>query len=131
MYNMHRTKSGETMFISMMEDDHLQNTINMYVNKIRSQKELLGAKVNISPMKMAMYGVDTARLVEAAKKSIKACCTKLYPYLAEAMLRGFDYKVQLQEIFERTSAEPKFDLEMEPASKGRYITATVVEDEDY
>lgn len=111
MYKLHSTKSGESMFISMMEDEHLQNTIMLYINKIRGQKDLLGAKVNISPMKMAMYGIDTQTLVDTAKRTIQGTCTKLYPYLAEAMLRGFDYKAQLQEIFERTGAEAKFELD--------------------
>lgn len=115
MYTLHNTRDGQQLFISMMEDDHLKNTITLYLGKLKGYKELLDAKINISPIKMAMYGIDTQNMVSQAKTKIKSCCTRLYPYLAEAMLRGIDYKTQLQEIFERTGAEPAFDVDFKQA----------------
>jgi hypothetical protein len=105
MLRMHRCNDGRKMFVSQMEDDHLKKTIELHFRKLENLKKAVTAKVNITPFKASLYGVDTAALHEMAQGKIKHQANALYPYLAEAMLRGFDYKEQLQTIFERTGKE--------------------------
>ncbi len=111
MLRVHTTKEKEKMFVSQMEDAHLRATINLYLNRIRTLKDALSMKVTVSPFKSALYGIDMNDLSEQAKEKISDSANLLYPYLAEAMLRGMDFKVELQEIFERTGAEAKFFID--------------------
>ncbi len=111
MLKIHRTKEGEKMFISQMEDSHLQATINLFIKKIKDLKDALSMKVNVSPFKSALYAIDSTEIAENAKQRISTATSLLYPYLAEAMLRGMDYTVELQELFERTGKEDRFSIE--------------------
>lgn len=108
MLKVHTTREGASTFISQMEDDHLKNTITMYLSKISQLKGALEAKVNVSPFKAALYEVDVQVVSETAKKHISAHANKLYPYLAEAMLRGFDFSKELRVVFERDGQEALF-----------------------
>lgn len=127
MLRVHKTKEGEKLFISQMADSHLTNTINMLIRKIEGYKGALEAKVNVSPFKAALYEVDVEQFSETAKKRISSTANGLYPYLAEAMLRGIDFKADLQRIFEREGQEGFFGIE---GVHENLLEVTVVTDSD-
>lgn len=108
MLKIHTTKEGVSTFISQMEDDHLKNTINVFIRKITQLKTALEAKVSVSPFKAALYEVDVQCVSETAKKQISVQANKLYPYISEAMLRGFDFSKELRVVFERDGKEELF-----------------------
>ena len=111
MLKIHKTRAGEQFFVSQMEDEHLRNTIELYLGQLKQLKGALEAKVTLNPFKSALYNVDVGAISEKAKGLINGVANKLYPYLAEAMLRGIDYKTELQTTFERTGAEEKFIID--------------------
>ena len=110
MYARHTTKDGKHMFISQMDDEHLKNTINLMFANIRNAKSLLSAKVSLSNFQGALYGMSKEKISKKTAKLIKGHTRKLAHYLAEAMLRGMNYTKELQELFERTGADTKFDI---------------------
>ena len=105
MFKRHKTKDGDEMFISQMEDSHLTNTINYYLRKVREAKDSLTKSVAIDPFKGALYGIEPEAVRNMAMTAVVNLTAKLYPYLSEAMLRGIDFKEQLQEIYGRTGQE--------------------------
>lgn len=110
MLRMHRQAGGETIMICRMEDSHLHNTIMLFIKQLREAKGLLDNEFKVSPLKAALYGLKTEAVKEKSEKAIRRVSDKLYPYLAESMLRGTNsYSTELQEVFERTGRE---DLEI-------------------
>ena len=105
MLKTHTTKSGVAMRICQMEDSHLDNTIKMIVRKIEEAKLLVRSNINADSFTEALYEVDIEAISNRAKEVIPEMTEILYPYLAEAMLRGKDYSLLLQEAFERDSRE--------------------------
>jgi hypothetical protein len=106
MFERHITKEGKELFISQMSDSHLESTIMMYINKIREAKNnLIAEDIRVSPMQTILYGVDPKALQKRARHTIRAVSTKLYPYLAEACLRGMDFSKELQDVYERDGTE--------------------------
>ena len=113
MNKLHKTKAGDSMMISQMEDDHLSNHIKLLLRKIDSAKNALDANMKISKFQSAMYGVNNESLEKKASKVIKDMAEKLYPYLAEAMLRGISFTKELQKTFERSTAEIRIQVELD------------------
>lgn len=106
MFVRHRTKDGKVMFISQMSDSHLESTIMMFLNSIREYKnKLIAEDIKTSPMQSVLYDVDPKRVQKQAKHGIKVATDKLYPYLAEACLRGMDFSKELQDVYERDGTE--------------------------
>lgn len=112
MLELHKTNAGEQMFISQMDNEHLQNTINCYFIKIEQAKSLLNTSVSVDKLKSALYEIDNKQIAKQASRLIKRITEKLYPYLAEAMLRGISYTERMQKVYERKIAEPKFDIKL-------------------
>lgn len=111
MLRIHKTKEGDRLFISQMDDTHLVNTISLIMKRICKCKNALSSKISISSFKAALYKVDTNSLVESAKERIAEETNILYPYISEAMLRGMSFTKELQELFERTGQEVRFGIE--------------------
>ena len=104
MLELHRTNGGQEIVVSSMEDSHLINTVNMHLKKIDDAKQMLSANVGNS-FQAVLYDVDYAKIMRKAKKQIQACTAKLYPYLAECMLRGINLTAELQKTFERSEKD--------------------------
>lgn len=111
MLRKHYTRGGETMFISQMEDEHLRNTIEIFLREIEKCIGLLDFKVGLSRFKSALYKVDSEEIADRAEERLQKVVNKSYPYLSEALLRGMDFKDRLQEVFQRKGAEEKFLVE--------------------
>lgn len=85
MFETHRDSTGNEILIAAMDDQHLQNTVKL---KCRQIAQALGSVVQISdPAKAALYGVK-AKSPEEAGEAARKVAVRLYPYLAEALLRG-------------------------------------------
>lgn len=105
MFEIHTTREGKQMFISQMEDEHIKNTINLYIKKLEMLKGLT-VKVDLPKFKKALYNIADDEDIQAeAMDKLKDVAKALYPYLAEAMLRGIDFKTELQKVFEREGKE--------------------------
>ena len=119
MYEEHRTKDGKEMLICQMDDKHLGNTINLFLNKLGEAKRLLTLEISENKFKSALRGRSSKDLTKAAERAIREITEKLYPYLAESMLRGIYYTERMQAIFERKGAEA--DIGYLPLNEGYYL----------
>lgn len=105
MNKLHHPKNGSPIMISEMSDEHLKNTIQMYLNQLTELKQLL-TQEPISRFKKAVYRTAYAPLnLQEVEHSINYKIEFLHPYLSEAMLRGIYFTIELQQVFERTGAD--------------------------
>jgi hypothetical protein len=106
MLEMHVTKEGDRMLIAQMTDEHLVNFINLV---LKQAKVAQGAKTDeLTDYHRILYNlpvVDERSIAEVTREALQ----KLYPYLAEAYLRGIDTPRELlQEVMGRDKAVPNF-----------------------
>lgn len=111
MYEKHKTANGRKMMICQMDDNHLRNTILLFLKNVEEAKTLLTGTVQENKFRSALYGQDE-NLEKKAKGMIHSLTEKLYPYLAEAMLRGISFTERMQAVYERKLAEPQSVLFM-------------------
>lgn len=108
MNKRHITAEGVTMFISQMDDTHLQNYILLVLRGIEKAKVQLRAEVlPKDKFSQALYSDDEGYSEDELSEMISELTQKLYPYLAEIALRGIDMSVKLQEVFERKGSLQK------------------------
>jgi hypothetical protein len=105
MYAEHKTRDGKKMYISQMDNRHLENTIRIILKHIEDAKKVSSQEVPLSKFQQTVYKMNTARVEKKAAQMISALTEKLYPYLAEAMLRGQNYTADLQRVFERKASD--------------------------
>ena len=91
------------MFISEMDDNHLQNFINLQLKAIVTIKNKLRGVTTIDPFKKALYQNFEFEDEESLTEMLTRICDLLEPYLAELALRGLDMSKELQEVFERNT----------------------------
>jgi hypothetical protein len=80
----HMTKDGVEMNISTMTDEHLGNTINLYVRKLEEASQ--ASIENGSPIQKLFYGEED--LKDIAERVIKLMRKRLPVYIFEASIRG-------------------------------------------
>jgi hypothetical protein len=96
----------------MMSDQHLRNTILLKLRgiiEIRRQTKVMHGVENIDPVNRELYKLNELDPKHAATQ-IYDVLRRLYPYLAEAYLRGLEgVRETLQEAAGRTTgiADPK------------------------
>lgn len=108
MYDRHRTKEGSEMLICQMTDRHLVNFINLMCRQITAAREVSeGMRPAISFVSAVMMDLDDASLMDQARITIQQATRRLYPYLAEAFLRGIggDLLEIVRKAFGRSTAE--------------------------
>ena len=108
MNKIHRTEEGRRIYISQMENSNLKNTIIYILRKIENNKRILNSSGDMTQLKMVLYNIVKDNLIKEAGTEIKISVEKLYPYLAEAMLRGFNFSAELQTTFDRKGKEELF-----------------------
>ena len=59
MYAKHRTKNGEQLYISQMDDNHLKNTVKLMLKNINDAKKLANQEVPMSKFQKAMYKTES------------------------------------------------------------------------
>lgn len=102
----HRTRDDRTMLICEMDDNHLSNTISMFITNIGKAKTLLEMTKNggRDDFESALFGDYKSLSKHELKKIIKDNSDRLQYYLGEAMLRGMDFSKQLQELYGRSTS---------------------------
>lgn len=100
----HRTREGNTIYISSMDDQHLTNTIKLFIEKINKYKTCLNA-THESNVTSAIHNVDSEYIKEKAKEELLEIHDDLLPsYILEASIRGLSFNKELSEAFERSEA---------------------------
>jgi hypothetical protein len=108
MNKKHKTKDGEVMFISQMDDNHLKNYINLALKGLETLKnQIRKSEEPKDAFNRALYSDDEGYSEEDLSDLINEVCDNLYPYLAELALRGIDMSERLKEVFERNGANDK------------------------
>ena len=95
----HKTKDGDSMFISEMSEQHLNHTISMHLRNIEENYQLLtwDKKVTINSL---LYERDID--FDEVKRRVKQIDTILPFYIMEASIRWIDFSEQLQKVYWRT-----------------------------
>lgn len=101
MNRVHVTKDGDRMFISEMDDNHLQNMIKLALKGIEEIKAGLRNEVVEDKFKTALYGEGEGFDEDELTDMLERLTTNIYPYLAEIALRGINMSAELQKVFER------------------------------
>lgn len=85
-----------------MDDEHLKNTINVFLGKIQGARESLDSA--LKPSEAALYRghVDEDDLRESYADMVEF----IYPYLAELALRGIDMSAAIQQALGRKGPKP-------------------------
>ncbi len=92
MFETHNSNDGPVM-ICQMAVIHLTNTIRLFCRRISQVRAAAQAPQNDDDYSRALY--DVQRLdAEAAGEINRLALTRLYPYLAEALLRGLQSDVR-------------------------------------
>lgn len=100
LMNTHTTSTGDTIFISQMEDSHLINTINVIAKKVQKAREVIeGGVKNTVDMIVSWY--DSERVVEYSKNVIRNWYENIQSYVFEASLRWISVTSLLQLTFGR------------------------------
>lgn len=102
MLETHTTSDGHKMLVAEMRDSHLMNTIRLYCRKMQDTRNSIDAKGQMSPVERAMYDLPE-HTPEEAGWELKRLANHLYPYLAEAFLRGLDTPGELIDAVGRNS----------------------------
>lgn len=114
MYKFHTTADGKKMLIGQMQDQHLLNTIRLYLRKIDEALTLIKNPVLSDPMVAIFHKVVSPEKVkETAEQTIKFSIETLQPYLMEAYIRDDlvnTIKDEMQATFSRSSAMPEIDV---------------------
>ena len=121
MYKIHNTNEGKSLPIAMMDDKHLYNTINLFLDRLEQASKLSQATLSESEMKTLLFmGKPLKNLQKVSQKRVPVLLEKLYPYLAELFLRAnlspathnpfndyvLDIQKRLRELLSRTGALP-------------------------
>lgn len=106
MLEYHTTGDGRTLLIAQMTDKHLGNTVNLLFRRVAELRDLAEVAPSMSPFSRALYGVTEINPEEAGRVVAQAV-RKLYPYIAELVLRGNNTYIEdtsdnLRQIMERT-----------------------------
>lgn len=87
MLEQHTSSEGITTLICQMSNEHLTNAIRYYCRKIKQVRQASEVTNTGNDYSNALYGfhqIDQETAAEINRMAIQ----KLYPYLAEALLRG-------------------------------------------
>ena len=85
MLEYHKDRDNGSTLIAAMDDTHLMNLVNLRCREIH---KVMNSSLNIKdPALAAFYQVVVPSAEEAGKKAA-GMVRQLYPYLAEALLRG-------------------------------------------
>ena len=92
------------MLISSMDDTHLQNVINLLINKASKWYAYQQSENFITGIESHAYDFDTEHMKAQAWEMIKSAFEQLPKYIFEATIRWMNYSAQLQELTWRTGS---------------------------
>lgn len=108
MLEIHHTKEGKTMLIAQMSDSHLVNYINLVLTKVEEAQDAMHQDTDATEYQKRLYGIQSITEEDAADITREAL-HKLYPYLAEALIRpdvAVIVQARLIGVIGRSSALP-------------------------
>jgi len=91
---LHKTKEGVILYIRDMDDQHLKNTISLYIKKLSEAKEILEKEQ--SEFTQTFYKIKNTK--KAAKNFINTFNISAYKYIAEAYIRDLDIRDLLNRL---------------------------------
>lgn len=104
MLEKHRTRDGTTMLIAQMDDEHLCNTIYCLLRKVQEAQMAAQNIDTATKFQRRLYNLPEVSEEEVADMT-RAVIQGLYPYLAEAYLRGLEGpRLVLVEVLGRKDA---------------------------
>ncbi len=89
MLEIHGTRDGQFLLIAQMDNDHLCNMISWAIRKAKEIKARADYAGGLDAYQQKLYGVQQVSQEDAAEAT-RMALQKLYPYLAEAFLRGLE-----------------------------------------
>jgi hypothetical protein len=129
MLEKHTQRDGKTLLIAQMDDDHLNNMIQLVLRKIE-EVQSLREPAQVDPYEQRLYGLKTITPEDAAD-AVRELIQKLYPYLAEAYLRGLEGpRIKLIEVLGRDKAIANIGGLYLPAPKHDYETDRILDLDD-
>jgi hypothetical protein len=99
----HRTREGRVIPIAGMDDEHLMNTIRLFLGGLQELTERLGSKPEREPTarEKALYGDGEEVTPQVYQAAVEAAYERLGPLVLEAALRGLDVRPMLVKAFGR------------------------------
>lgn len=108
MKKKHVTRDGVEMPIASMADDHLYNTLRMFLARVKQLRETASLPVSqVSEFDRVVYGLSDVSPAEAGRK-VSEIVDHLAPYLLEGMLRptmAADVALMFQRAMGRTEGD--------------------------
>ena len=106
MLDMHITKEGKRVLIAQMDDEHLTNFIALVLRQVLAAQA--AKQDDLTDYHRALYDLPTVD-DKAVAQLTREALQRLYPYLAEAFLRGLKAPRKLLiEVLGREEAVPDY-----------------------
>ena len=90
MLERHYTKDGATLLVAQMSNQHLTAMIRLIIKGMRENREAIEKDETMTAYQRRLYNIPEKDPRTVASQN-RAAIEKLYPYLAEAFLRGDDF----------------------------------------
>ena len=109
MLENHTTKGGDVVPVAFMSNQHLHNYLAYEMRLLESKIQEMAQEND--PFTLALYGRSSSS-PEKAGKAVRAAIQRLYPYFAEAFLRGGyeDIRDRLRDIMRREGSLAAVDV---------------------
>lgn len=107
MLEHHITREGKRLLIAQMDDEHLNNFVSLILSKVKVVQNTGGE--NVTEFHRVLYNLP--KIDESARaESTREALQRLYPYLAEAYLRGLEGPRKLLiDVLGREEAVPNYE----------------------
>lgn len=102
----HQTEDGKIIIIALMDDIHLKNTVRLHLKKIKEAKSMLSSKSEIK-IQETLYGIKNSAIEKKMIQQINQSRQALPIYIMECMIRGIDFKEELNKAFDRSLIKEK------------------------
>lgn len=107
--SLHRTKNGDTMFVSSMTDDHLKNTVNYILKRIKLAIDLINAPV-VDSVDMILSGMKYRKIKAGTEDKLRDLVESLSNYSTELLIRGINMQEEYKTAFGRWEATKLLEL---------------------
>lgn len=130
MNNMHKTADWKVMFISQMDDSHLNNMIKILLKSIKDCINIINNVNMWNNLDLLLAGIDDQSMKERAKENLQEVYWKLWNYLIEAYIRWMDFKDDMQDAFGRKEQQKNLDTLKQALTQKYYRWGNLVIDVD-
>jgi len=106
---LHRTKQWDTMFISSMTDEHLKNTVNFILKRIKLAIEIITAPMTDS-VDMILSGMKFRKIKAGTEDKLRSYVESLSNYSTELLIRWINMQEEYKTAFGRWEATKTMEL---------------------